>query len=213
MLKISSAISRLVASMSVCAILSIAAPVSADTDALSGSWALDETHSQALEDQIKDLRQEERDFKTEHGGINDPEKPKPFEGRKFGDKEWESRRVGLVANASVNVTTMVESETIKLYFSERVIVSYDGELRRRLNPNPAGRVYSATGRGVSKDAIGETLAYLEDGAFVIETRTTSAERLIERFELSEPDEMKVTIRLKNPDWRREVEFIRYFTRN
>jgi hypothetical protein len=101
---------------------------------------------------------------------------------------------------------------LKLYVSDRIFVSNDGKLKRLVSPNPAGRVYSATGKGVSKDAIGQTLAYLDDDAFVIETRTNSAELLTERFELTADDALMVSIVLKNPDWRREISFVRRFER-
>jgi len=193
-------------------LLLVALPALADLDKMSGTWSHDASESEELSDQIKQLKQEFHEWQSEYGGINDPDKPDPFESRKFGTDEWETRRSGPVPNASVDARQIVEAESLKLYVSERIIVSYDGKLTRRVSPNPAGRVYSATGKGVSSDSVGQTLAYLDEDSFVIETRMKSAEQLVERFELTSDDVLKVTINLKNPDWRREVSFVRYFKR-
>lgn len=195
-------------------LLGSSALVSADPSAISGTWDLDEKASDSLEDEIDELKQEYRQWMSDKTRSDDPDKPVPFEsGRKFDDKQWDSRRSGPVPNASVATRTMVEAESIKVYVSDRIIVAYDGKLKRLISPNPAGRVHSATGKGVSKDAVGETLAYVDGDAFVIETRTNAAERLAERFELTSDDELKITTSLKNPEWRRTVEFVRFYERN
>lgn len=184
----------------------------ADLSALSGNWVLDEDASATLDTEVNILKTEERDYQSEYGSSDNNEKPDPFGKRRFGDKDWQTRRSGLVSAASVVVRQMLQSEAIKLYVADRIVVSYDGKVKRLVNPNPAGRVYSATGKGVSTDAVGQTLAYLDAAAFVIETRTNSAERLSERFELTDDGTLKITAKLKNPEWRREVEFVRYFVR-
>ena len=185
---------------------------SADLSALSGSWVLNEDASGTLSAEVNLLKTEERDYQSEYGSSDSNEKPDPFGKRRFGDKDWQTRRSGLVSSASVVTRQMLQCETIKLYVADRIVVAYDGKVKRLVNPNPAGRVYSATGKGVSTDAVGQTLAYLDDAAFVIETRTNSAERLAERFELTDDDVLKITATLKNPEWRREIEFVRYFVR-
>ena len=195
-------------------LLGVAAPGVADPGAITGTWAIDEKASGTLGDEIDQLKQEHREWTSEHGSGDDPNKPSPFDDkRKFNDKNWDSRRSGPVPNASVVTRQMVSAESMKLYVSERIVVSYDGKLKRLISPNPNGRVHSATGKGISKDAVGETLAYIEDDAIVIETRTNAAERLAERFELTPNDQLKVTTLLKNPDWRRTVEFVRFYDRD
>jgi hypothetical protein len=195
-------------------LLGVAASGSADPGAITGTWALDEETSGSLNDEINQLKQEHHKWTSEHGSGDDPNKPSPFDDkRKFSEREWDSRRTGPVSSASVAVRQMVTAESLKLYVSDRIVVAYDGKLKRLINPNPAGRVHSATGKGISKDAVGETLAYFEDDAFVIETRSKAAERLAERFELTPDDRLKVTTLLKNPEWRRTVEFVRYYDRD
>lgn len=185
----------------------------ADSSAISGTWTLDEDGSDSLQAQIDTLKQEYREWSSEHGKINDPNKPDPFQSaRKLGEKKWDSSRAGPVSRPSVVVRQMIGAESIKLYVSDRVIVAYDGKIRRRVNPNPNGRVHSATGKGTSKDSIGQTLTYLDGDAVVIETRTNSAERLGERFEVTPDDRLKITTSLYNPSWRRSIEFVRYYDR-
>lgn len=188
--------------------------VGADTGAITGTWALNEGASDSLEKQMNALKQEYRTWESEHGNKeDDPEKPSPFDSNNIKDKKWDARRSGTVAKPSVAVNRMVTAELIKLYVAERIVVAYDRKLRRLLNPNPLGRVHSAKGYGISKDSIGETLAYLDEDAVVIETRTKNTERLAERFEVTPVDQLKVTTRLYNPDWRREVEFVRVYDRD
>lgn len=194
--------------------IAVCSPVhAADLSALSGNWVLDEDASDTLAAEVNQLKTEERDYQSEYGSSEGNEKPDPFGKRRFGDKDWQTRRSGLVSTASVVVRQMLQCTEMKLYVADRIVVSYDGNVKRLVNPNPAGRVYSATGKGVSTDAVGQTLAYLDDASFVIETRTNSAERMAERFELTDDDTLKITVTLKNPEWRREIEFVRYFVRN
>ena len=183
-----------------CFLLCLAASGLADPGGLSGTWLLDEGKSGQLGDEIGQLKQEYREWASEHGGINDPDKPSPFEDQRKSDKHnWDSRRAGTVANASVTANRMVSAKALKLYVSDRIVISYDGKLKRLIIPNPAGRVISASGKGIYEDAIGETLAYLDDGALMVETRTHAAERVVERFERTPDDQLKETISIKNPD--------------
>ena len=194
--------------------IAIAPCTSADIGLITGTWTLNEGASDSLEEQMNDLKQEHRKFESDHGTKeDDPEKPSPFDGNNLKNKKWDDRRSGAVSRPSVAVNRMTTAELIKLYVSERIIVAYDGKLRRLINPNPLGRVHSAKGKGISEDSVGETLAYIDEDAVVIETRTKSTERLAERFEVTPVDQLKVTTRLHNPDWRREVEFVRLYDRS
>lgn len=191
-----------------------AATVIADQKTFNGRWALDKRDSETLASQLDQLKRELRDYAFEHGKISDPDKPDPFSSRRqLSDKEWESKRNGGVGNPSVIVQQMVGARLIKVYMSDQIIVAYDGKIRRRLSPNPNGRVHSATGKGTSTDSIGQTMAYLDAEAVVIETRTNSAERLSERFEITKNDRLKLTTELHNPDWKHSIEFVRFYDRD
>lgn len=195
-------------------LLILAIDLSADVDALSGTWIINENDSDSLKTQMNALKQEYRDWKDDQDkDDDDPEKPSPFDRNDLRKQGYETRRGGSVAKPSVAVNRIVTAEQIRLYISERIIVAYDGKLKRLISPNPLGRVHSAKGRGISKDATGETLAYLENDTVVIETRTKITERLTERFEMSSTGQLKVMTRLYNPDWRREIEFVRMYDRD
>ncbi len=200
-------------SVTLCLVFFCANCVVADEKAFNGRWALDKGNSETLAKQLDELKRELRDYAYEHGKISDPDKPDPFSRRRdVSDKEWESKRNGGVGNPSVPVQQMVGAKSLKFYVSEQIVVAYDGKIRRRLSPNPNGRVHSATGKGTSKDSIGQSMTYLDEDAVVIETRTNAAERLSERFELTKKDQLKLTTELYNPDWKHSVEFVRFYDR-
>jgi hypothetical protein len=187
---------------------------SADSSKFNGRWTLNKDDSETLAQQLNELKQEIRDFSYDHGKISDPDKPDPFDSRRqVGDKEWETRRNGGVVNPTKMVRLMVEAKSLKVYISDQVIVAYDnGKVKRRIDPNPKGRVHSATGKGTSKDTIGTTMAYLDADAVVIETFTNSAERLMERLEISRNNQLKLTTELRNPQWKHSITFVRMYDR-
>ncbi|MFT4564725.1 MAG: hypothetical protein ACI9BW_004495 [Gammaproteobacteria bacterium] len=204
---------RCLISLVVIAMLACSQAWAAGASDISGSWTLNKDDSEKLEKQLDKLKLEIRDYAYDHGKISDPDKPDPFENRrKVGDKEWETRRNGGVVNPSVIVRHMVEAKSLKVHISERIIVAYDGKVRRRINPNPNGRVHSAKGKGTSKDTVGTTMAYLDADAVVIETLTNSAERLVERLEISRGNQLKLTTVLHNPQWKHSVTFVRMYDR-
>ncbi|MDA0822596.1 MAG: hypothetical protein O3C28_09260 [Proteobacteria bacterium] len=196
------------------ALISLSGAWAADSPAINGRWTLNDDDSQTLAKKINELKQEVRDFSYDNGKISDPDKPDPFDSRRsVGDKEWETRRNGGVVNPTVTVRYMVEAESIKIYISGRIIIAYDdGKVKRRIDPNPNGRVHSATGKGTSKDSIGTTMAYFDADAVVIETLTNSAERLVERLEISRSGQLKLTTVLHNPQWKHSITFVRRYDR-
>ena len=101
--------------------------------------------------------------------------------------------------------TLISSQVIKIYFSRKLAIAYDKSAKRLLTPNPNSRVYSASGAGISKDEIGETLSYIEDGVLYIETRTTVG-RLKERIDpLQEPGTLVIDWTIDAPAVPRAIE--------
>ena len=146
----------------------------------NGRWQLDEKNSDDLQDVMERVRrenQEEIDQKEQERQERQ-QRPDIF-GR---DRSWDDNRArGATAVIPKLMRTMISSEIIKIYFSRKLAIAYDKNFKRLLTPNPNGRVYSASGAGISKDEIGETLSYVEDGILYIETRT-SVGRLKERID-------------------------------
>ena len=125
----------------------------------------------------------------------------------FGkNREWDDRR-GRPATAVVPkmMRALISSEMIKIYYSRKLAISYDNKTKRLLTPNPNGRVYSATGAGLSNDELGETLSYIENDVLFIETRTEVG-KIKERIDpIAEPGKLTITWNIKAPSMERAVE--------
>ena len=101
--------------------------------------------------------------------------------------------------------TMISADVVKIYFSRKLAISYDKEVKRLLTPNPNGRVYSATGAGLSKDSVGETLSYMDDDILHIETRTDIG-KIKERIDpFTEPGKLIITWTIEAPAIEQRVE--------
>lgn len=127
----------------------------------------------------------------------------------FGrNRSWDDNRArGATAIIPKLMRSMIGAEVIKIYFSRKLAIAYDKSIKRLLTPNPNGRVYSASGAGLSKDEIGETLSYVEDGIVYIETRTNVG-RIKERIDaLEEPGKLIITWTVDAPAVSRAIEMV------
>ena len=153
----------------------------------NGTWILNESESDNIQKTMQRVRraqQEEIDQREEEKQKRNS-RPDIF-GR---NREWDDRRGrGATAVIPKRMRNMIGSESIKIYFSRKLAIAYGKDIKRLLTPNPHGRVYSATGAGLSKDNVGETLSYIEDGVLFIETRTDIG-RIKERIDATQ-----------NPGW-------------
>lgn len=173
-------------------------------DIYNGSWLFNKKRSDDLQDVMEIIRrenQEEIDQREEEKQKR-TSKPDVF-GR---NREWDDRRAhGATAPIPKLMRTMISAETIKIYFSRKLAISYDKEIKRLLTPNPNGRVYSASGAGLSKDSVGESLSYIENDILFIETRTDIG-KIKERFDpLTEPGKLIITWQIEAPAIERSVE--------
>ena len=70
-----------------------------------------------------------------------------------------------------------------------------------------------SGRELTADSIGRSLAYLDDEAIMIETDMIAGGTVIERFELDEEtDRLTVTVRLQQRARGPWLELVRFFER-
>ena len=173
-------------------------------DAYNGRWQLNEKRSDDLQDVMERVRrenQEEIDQKEEERQKRQ-QRPDIF-GR---DRSWDDNRArGATAIIPKLMRTLISSQIIKIYFSRKLAIAYDKNVKRLLTPNPNGRVYSASGAGLSKDEIGETLSYIEGGVLYIETRT-SVGRLKERIDaLQDPGALIIDWTIDAPAVSRAIE--------
>ncbi|MGR8947921.1 MAG: hypothetical protein ACU84Q_07735 [Gammaproteobacteria bacterium] len=173
-------------------------------DIYNGTWLLNEKLSddlQSVMEQVRRAQQEEVDQREEEKQKR-TSRPDIF-GR---DRSWDEQRArSATAIIPKLMRTMIGSENIKIYFSRKLAISYDKNIKRLLTPNPNGRVYSATGAGLSKDDVGETLSYLENNVLFIETRTKIG-RLKERIDATgEPGWLTIDWTIEAPAIERPIQ--------
>ena len=92
-------------------------------------------------------------------------------------------------------------------------VWYQDGFVRDINPNPYGRVFSASGDELVANDLGRTLSYVKKDKIISETRTKPRGEILESFHAS-PDRTKlfVTIKVDRPDWSRIVEIKQVYKR-
>ena len=170
----------------------------------NGSWQLNEDRSDDLQDVMERVRREHQEVIDQREEARQKRNSRPdIFGR---DRSWDDNRArGATAIIPKLMRTMISSDVIKIYFSRKLAIAYGQTHKRLLTPNPNGRVYSASGAGLSKDDIGETLSYIENGILFIETRTKVG-RLTERIDaLEDPGSLIVTWTIDAPAVDRPIE--------
>ena len=192
----------------------------ADPRAFNGTWTLNATDSQTFEvageELNKALLRELRLERTYEMDGRPSKSSSKHVGKSSHDQSIELLRHDerpVPWEAADELAQMLEAESIKLYYARKFAILYGAERKRLLTVNLAGRSFSVKGTTVTKDDIGTSLAYLEDGAIVIETDTRWHDKLVERFELNETsDHLRVTIRMQQVILGSWLEYVRTFDR-
>ncbi|MEM7466785.1 MAG: hypothetical protein AAF387_07855 [Pseudomonadota bacterium] len=92
-------------------------------------------------------------------------------------------------------------------------VWYQDGFVRDINPNPYGRVFSASGDELVANDLGRTLSYVKKTKIVSETRTEPRGEIFETFEPSvNGQELTVSIKIDRPDWKKIVVLRQTYTR-
>lgn len=152
-----------------------AAPGAAAT--LSGDWTLDEEASDSVEERFSHFRKVKPSGGFRNGGIGGrTDAPGSGRGRKGADQEDASPRGSL--------RKLVSAARLSIDAGDRVSIVYDGSITRHLEPNPNGRVYSASGEELVVDRFGYTLSFWDGGVLVIETTTRQGLDVVERYRLN-----------------------------
>ena len=154
-------------------------------ESYNGTWLLNESESDDLQKVMERVRRAQQEVINQREEERAKRNSRPdIMGR---NREWDDRRArSATAVIPKRMRTMISSESIKIYFSRKLAIAYGNNFKRLLTPNPHGRVYSATGAGLSKDEVGETLSYIQDGVLFIETRTDVG-RIKERIDATQND--------------------------
>jgi hypothetical protein len=187
---------------------------------LNGTWTVDEASSVTLESAAaarnKELKEEYRRNKKQKFSKDE-------QRNRSGDRfrAQLTATEGMIRENDLDidwggppeVRKMLAARTIKLYQGSKAVILYDGDRRRLLAINPAGKAYSVSGMELNEDEIGRSLAFVEDGALVVETDIYNGDRVIERFECAEgSNEMTLQVRLQEGRRSPWLEYERVFRR-
>ncbi|MGR8920651.1 MAG: hypothetical protein ACU85V_13625 [Gammaproteobacteria bacterium] len=163
---------------------------------LNGSWDLDEAASEdfsdaarAKSDELNAARRERKDagFARERQARSGQNR---FQSQVDATErmiEEDSRSVEWASAPELRI--ILEAENIRLHADRKVVVLYDGEQRRLLTINPAGRAYSVSGTEITIDEVGRSLTYFEGDTLVIETAAYAGGDLVERYTAAGADRL------------------------
>lgn len=193
----------------------------ADPKSFNGTWVLDVENSQNLEDAGKERNKElmyERRLKHKQEFDRSSGTPSGKRGGMFAHAAATAEIINddarpLPWEVTEEVEAMIEAESIKLYFARKIAILYGSERKRLLKVNTSGRSFSVSGSAVTKDEIGTSMTYVEDGSIVVETDTRWRDRMVERFALNDTaEQLSVTIRLQQVGQGPWLEYVRVFDR-
>lgn len=185
---------------------------------ISGFWVLDETVSDDAESQLEDIGTS-KGKKSKKNESENRRGDKPVGDDTFRrywehvaeDKEW--RRVANAANKG-SIKSLVFNQRLAVATTESGFkVWYQDGFVRDINPNPYGRVFSASGDELVANDLGRTLSYVKKGKIVSETRIEPRGDILETFQTSEDKQtLTVTIKVDRPDWRKIVNLKKVYRR-
>ena len=96
-------------------------------------------------------------------------------------------------------------------YSDGYEIVYDRDLPRTVIPNPAGRVFTASGDELVVDTLGHTLAYWDGKVLVIESDPPTGGKVIERLEVQgSPRQLLYSIKMQLRILKEPVEIKRVF---
>lgn len=91
------------------------------------------------------------------------------------------------------------------------LLAYDDTLLRLVKPNPAGRIFSASGDELVVDTFGHTLAYWEGDTLVLETDPPDGGKYLERVRVSaSPRRLEYRVNVNVRELEEPVEVLRVF---
>lgn len=162
---------------------------------LEGTWVLNKKLSDDPKKVFK-KKLRKRSYPTPVARKSDNHKDRTFE--RIQDNYWSAVREGKEASSIKDLRRL--GTAYPLVKNKRFDITrrpkaydflYDGELPREVRPNPAGRVYSASGDELVVDTLGHTLSYWEGQVLVLEGDPPTGGKIIERFAIEE-DPLRLT---------------------
>lgn len=182
-----------------------------------GMWHLNPGASQNLIDETKNLNNRLNAQRREREYEKDPRQKKSSSRNRFQATadavenmiREDSRSIDWAISDDIEMIATCES--IKLYQGGKVVVLYGSDLRRLLRLNPQGRAFSVSGQEITKDDVGRSLTFYEDGALVIETKPFDGGRLVERYSVdAESNQLTQSLEILEREGGPKLSFSRVF---
>lgn len=178
---------------------------------LSGFWELDTARSDDPEEIIKSLgkinkKKQKQTIDTDNG------KRKPIGGDTYRrywehvseDREW--RKTADAAHGGTVRSILVNSRLAAAATEDGFKVWYQDGFVRDINPNPYGRIFSASGDELVTNDLGRTLSYEKKGKIISETRIKPRGEIVESFAIEDAGQtLVVKIKVDRPDWDKIIE--------
>lgn len=194
-------------------VLGSSAAIRADNTDISGHWIVNDERSDSLADKMKELRKQDRRSRPRKPPGEDatiPGGPMPGGGNVAGIGGRRAHEGGPRLGA---IRQMVSAGELEISQSDTVTIVYENDIARILRPNPAGRVYTASGKELSADDVGDTLTFWDKTTLVVETRSHQGGMLTERFDAAtSPGQLLVTLELKMPGRTQKLHITRIYDR-
>jgi hypothetical protein len=198
-----------------CAIFS-AQSVSASDElrqAVIGKWQLNDRLSDSVEKKFRAFEEPIRGGFRD-GGIGSGRNRNL--GRATGDPsaleiEFQADDPDRIARTS-KMRKVVSATSVHIGGVEELLVVYDDEIKRKLVPNPHGRIFSASGDELIADRFGHTLSFWQKHVLVVETKTRGGVNVVERYRYDRRiSKLRVSTSV-TPSGRAGIEFERVYDR-
>ena len=169
---------------------------------LGGTWTLVPKESDDPEKALKGLgivRLTQR-YSTDDTPTSrrDAQQTRYYEQQNMLDAK---RAAGATANVGLINHMLAASKLVIADQGATVDLSFDDALRRSLKPSPGGPVYSAKGAEYSRDPMGQTLSWRQDGVLQVETILEPRGKMTESFKLNiAQGRLVIDTVIENPDW-------------
>ena len=142
---------------------------------LRGFWIVDEAQSDSIQDKLSGLRDRPKTgLHIGRGALSHGR----FGGGGSGPRGPGSSRKDQPFG---KLFLIMAARAIHIDGYGEVVLTYDGKATRYLAPNPAGRVFSASGSELVGDEFGQSLSYWEANDLIVETATARGAQLVERY--------------------------------
>ena len=193
---------------------------STDAYGLAGVWY----SKKSLGDDVQEIV-EKHLYKRKRGYAGPKDSRPKSRDRTYGEISqthyWETLNEGNLRKEARNLKRLgtayplltANKLAIDLSEQELVGITYDGLLQREIQPNPRGRIFSASGDELTNDTIGHTLAYWEEETLVLETDPPHSGKFIERLKIiNNGNRLEYAIFVKSMELKESINVVRVFER-